>query len=292
MVGHRWVLQMPSDEAYSATQPATARKAGDSLTVTKCLQIVEVELDGHASQRREVVIQGGRVTRIEFQLEPRPLKIDAEVNEMGLYFKGKDFERAEALWGVTTKKPAPPANQDWPEVERILYTDLSGKESGNSARHWTRQRRAASTSAPTPSVHYQSDVAVHCLSPSRWGCSPPKDSLPRGTIRDSSIGSNSDTLGRPRPSVPSFHNSLGGFDMRIMKLPVPLLTVVFVVVQAIASFGQMPAQESVPDPAKDLKRANWLHRVLEAQVQEARARAALLRAKVQAELAKSQIEAY
>jgi hypothetical protein len=80
--------------------------------------------------------------------------------------------------------------------------------------------------------------------------------------------------------------------MRIMKLPVPLLTVVFVVVQAIASFGQMPAQESVPDPAKDLKRANWLHRVLEAQVQEARARAALLRAKVQAELAKSQIEAY
>jgi hypothetical protein len=32
--------------------------------------IVEVELDGHASQRREVVIQGGRVTRIEFQLAP------------------------------------------------------------------------------------------------------------------------------------------------------------------------------------------------------------------------------
>ena len=32
--------------------------------------IVEVELDGHASQRREVTIQSGRVTRIEFQLEP------------------------------------------------------------------------------------------------------------------------------------------------------------------------------------------------------------------------------
>ena len=49
--------------------------------------IVEVELDGHASQRREVVIQGGRVTRIEFQLEPKPLTIKAEVNEMGLFFK-------------------------------------------------------------------------------------------------------------------------------------------------------------------------------------------------------------
>ena len=34
--------------------------------------IVEVELDGHASQRREVTIQGGRVTRIEFLLEPAP----------------------------------------------------------------------------------------------------------------------------------------------------------------------------------------------------------------------------
>ena len=34
--------------------------------------IVEIELDGHASQRREVTIQGGRVTRIEFLLEPAP----------------------------------------------------------------------------------------------------------------------------------------------------------------------------------------------------------------------------
>ena len=35
--------------------------------------IVEIELDGHASQRREVTIQDGRVTRIEFLLEPAPL---------------------------------------------------------------------------------------------------------------------------------------------------------------------------------------------------------------------------
>ena len=33
--------------------------------------IVEVELDGHASQRREVTIQGGRVTRIEFHWSPQ-----------------------------------------------------------------------------------------------------------------------------------------------------------------------------------------------------------------------------
>ena len=39
--------------------------------------IVEVELDGHASQRREVVIQGGRVTRIEFQLAPQQAKSPA-----------------------------------------------------------------------------------------------------------------------------------------------------------------------------------------------------------------------
>jgi hypothetical protein len=32
--------------------------------------IVEVELDGHAAERREVTIQGGRVTRIEFLLQP------------------------------------------------------------------------------------------------------------------------------------------------------------------------------------------------------------------------------
>ena len=60
--------------------------------------IVEIELDGHASQRREVTIQGGRVTRIEFQLEPKPLKIEAEplrIDATG---------RIEA----TAKKPAPP----------------------------------------------------------------------------------------------------------------------------------------------------------------------------------------
>jgi len=34
--------------------------------------IVEVELEGHASQRREVAVQGGRVTRIEFLFEPSP----------------------------------------------------------------------------------------------------------------------------------------------------------------------------------------------------------------------------
>ncbi len=33
--------------------------------------IVEVELDGHAAERREVTIQGGRVTRIEFLLQPQ-----------------------------------------------------------------------------------------------------------------------------------------------------------------------------------------------------------------------------
>ncbi len=36
--------------------------------------VVEVELDGHASQRREVTIQGGRVTRIEFQLASQQAK--------------------------------------------------------------------------------------------------------------------------------------------------------------------------------------------------------------------------
>ncbi|MHB1037697.1 MAG: WD40 domain-containing protein [Pirellulales bacterium] len=36
--------------------------------------VVEVELDGHASQRREVTIQGGRVTRIEFQLARQQAK--------------------------------------------------------------------------------------------------------------------------------------------------------------------------------------------------------------------------
>ena len=37
--------------------------------VTK--MIVEVELDGHGSNRQEVTIQGGRVTRVKFQLEPQ-----------------------------------------------------------------------------------------------------------------------------------------------------------------------------------------------------------------------------
>jgi len=31
---------------------------------------------------------------------------------------------------AAAEKPALPANRDWPEVERILYTDMSGKECG------------------------------------------------------------------------------------------------------------------------------------------------------------------
>jgi uncharacterized protein (TIGR03067 family) len=73
--------------------------------------VVEVELDGHASQRREVEIQGGRVTRIEFQLAPQQAKSPTSSSS-----KPQD--------------PEPPANRDWPDVERILYTGLSGKECG------------------------------------------------------------------------------------------------------------------------------------------------------------------
>ena len=201
--------------------------------------IVEIELDGHASQRREVTIQGGRVTRIEFQLEPKRTTQQAKASavtlqvnrihlpsakghgelsvldlasgqtlalsdegarDAGVFTRmGKGdllFEdelyclrgaRAECLepegfpafrvdekhkevtgyklpktpcpLRITTKEnrrfdvtilavtkdggidleyrladpgtgAAAPANQDWPEVERILYTDMSGKECG------------------------------------------------------------------------------------------------------------------------------------------------------------------
>jgi hypothetical protein len=64
--------------------------------------IVEVELDGHASECREVTAEGGRVTRIEFQLEPKTLKIEAEVSEIRLFLQ--DFEWALALSGAAAKK--------------------------------------------------------------------------------------------------------------------------------------------------------------------------------------------
>jgi hypothetical protein len=99
--------------------------------------VVEVELGGHTSQRREVTIQGGRVTRIEFQLEPKKLKFEADVNEMDLLAKAaagppSGFHDAPENAQLAAKDPSGPLARSLAEAVRVFNARAAESPIGKS----------------------------------------------------------------------------------------------------------------------------------------------------------------
>ena len=85
---------------------------------------VEVELEGHASQRREVVIQGGRVTRIEFQLAPQQAKSPAG--------SPSGFHNAPDDAQLAAKDPSGPRTRSLAEAVRVFNARAAEDSIGKS----------------------------------------------------------------------------------------------------------------------------------------------------------------
>ena len=112
-----------STKAGQGEHAAIQAKPGTTCRARWSLRVLETMRSENGKQVAEAGVSHGTLTtgEVRFRIVEKDARYPAGQAQAGPTGTGED---------AAAEKPALPANQDWPEVERILYTDMSGKECG------------------------------------------------------------------------------------------------------------------------------------------------------------------